>query len=473
MHYSITKLLNRRIVAIVAAAGVLVACGADQVAGIQGTGNPVASGVTSVGPISGFGSVIQGGVEYATSGAQIRLDDQSGTESQLRVGQVVVIKGSVNPDGVTGTATEVTFISDLRGPVGQIDVAAGTFKVLGQTVRVDDATVFDDGIQPASLEGLQSGTAVQVSGFANAAREIVASRVDLSVTGLQVRGVVASLDAAAHTFVINSLTVNYGSVTPTGTLANGSTVVVRGVAIANGALVATQVQVIGALSAAANDRGNLDGLIAAFVSNADFTVEGQRVITDGSTVFDLGGAVLGVDVPVRVRGTFTASGALLASRVEVKAKNLSLVRGQVDAVSSANKTLTVLGVAITTNVGTSFEDKSNQHVKLFRLADVRTGDYVEVRGVPGTGNSLVATLVQRDKPEDRVYLQGLARDLANPNFTILGLQVMTNAQTRFVGLGGQSRAAEQFFSDASGRAVRVRGALAGGVVVADQVKIQH
>ncbi|HVQ12749.1 MAG TPA: DUF5666 domain-containing protein, partial [Vicinamibacterales bacterium] len=342
MRYQITKLLNRRIIALAIAACALVACGADQVAGIQGTGNPVASGVTSVGPISGFGSVIQGGVEYTTTGAQIRIDDQSGTEPQLRIGQVVVIKGSVNPDGATGNATEVTFISDLRGPAGQIDLAAATFTVLGQTVRVDDSTLFDDGIQPASLEGLQAGTAVQVSGIANATGDIVAARVDLSVTGLQVKGVVSSLDAAAHTFVINSLTVSYGNITPAGTLANGSTVVVRGIAIANGALVATQVQVIGALSAVTNDRGNLDGLITRFISSADVTVLGQRVITDGSTVFALGGALLGVDVPVRVRGTFNASGALVASRVEVKAKNLSLVRGLVDAVSSANKTLTVL-----------------------------------------------------------------------------------------------------------------------------------
>jgi hypothetical protein len=365
----------------------------------------------------------------------------------------------------------VTFIADVKGTVDQVDLVAGVFTVLGQTVRVSDATLFDEGILPAGIEGLQAGTAVQVSGAANAAGEIVASRVDLSGAGLQVKGLVQSLDATARTFRVNSLTVNYGSATLVGTLANGSTVVVRGIGVANGALAATQVQVQGALGAAANDRGNLEGLITAFTSSADFTVVGQRVITDGTTVFDLGGALLGVDVPVRVRGTFNASGALVASRVEVKAKNLSLVRGLVDAVSSANKTLTVLGVAVTTNASTSFEDKSSQHVRLFSLADVRTGDYVEVRGVPGSGSSLVATLVQRDKPEDKVYLQGLPRDLANPNFTILGVQVATNTDTHFLGLGGQAHAAQQFFSEASGSVVKARGALVGNVLMADQVKI--
>src|SRR5262249_7456166 len=153
---------------------------------------------------------------------------------------------------------------------------------------------------------------------------------------------------------------------------------------------------------------------------------------------------------VRVRGTFNASGVLAAERVEVKPKNLSILRGTVDAVSATNKTLTVLGVAITTSAGTSFSDKSSQKVRFFGLDDVQAGDYVEVRGVPGSGNSLIATLVERNKPDAGVYLQGLAVNLANPNFTVLGVQVMTNTQTKFNGPGG----AQQFFTDAVGQTVK-------------------
>ena len=60
-------------------------------------------------------------------------------------------------------------------------------------------------------------------------------------------------------------------------------------------------------------------------------------------------------------------------------------------------------------------------------------------------------------------------NLANPNFTVLGIQVMTNAQTQFNGPGG----AQQFFTDAVGQAVKVKGTFTGGVVVADQVQIKH
>jgi hypothetical protein len=471
MRHPLTKYLAGKALLIAAAACVLAACGSDQTAGIQGTGAPVAAGVTSVGPISGFGSIIQGGVEYETTGAQIQVDDQPSTEAQLQVGDVVTITGTVNPDGTTGVAKMVSYSADLRGPVAQVDAAAGTFVVLGQTVRITDDTLFDDALQPASIDGIPARAVIEVSGERNAAGEIVASRVTLSsfAAPLQVKGTVQSLDATALTFLINGLPVNYANVSPTGTLTSTSTVLVRGTGVVNGVFIATEVRVLGAVAFVANDNGRFEGLITSFTSNADFSIGSQRITTDGTTAFDLGGATLGVDVPVRVRGTFNASGVLAASRVEVKAKNLSLVRGLVDAVSAPDGTLTVLGVAITVGANTSFDDKSSQKVKSFSLADVRTGDYVEVRGVPGAGGTLLATLIQRNKPEDRVYLQGLAANLATPNFTVLGVQVMTNEQTKFTGPGG----AEQFFSDAAGQAVKVRGTLTGGVVVADQVQIKH
>jgi len=460
-----------------AAACLLAACGGDQVAGIQGSGSPVAAGVTAVGPITAFGSIILGGVEYATSGAQIRIEDQPGAESQLRVGQIVTIRGTVNADGTTGAATDVSFAADLQGPVTQVDLVNSTFTVLGQIVHVTDATVFDDSVQPADLSGLQAGSVVQVSGFANAAGDLVASRVDTSAAGagLQVKGTVQSLDTTAHTFRINSLTVDYSGVMPTGTLANASVVIVRGSSFTTtGALVAGRVQVLGGSGAAPSDRGQLEGLVTSFVSNADFVVGGQRVLTDGSTNFVLNGATLGVNARVEVRGTFNASGALVASKVELKSQSLSLVRGLVDSVSAAGKSLTVLGVSVTVGGSTSFEDKSSQPVRLFGLADVRSGDYVEVRGTPNpAGGGLLATLVERDNQEARSYVQGVVLSVADPNFTILGITVATDAQTHFIGLNGQARTAAQFFSEAPNQIVKARGTLSGSVVIADQAQIKH
>jgi uncharacterized protein DUF5666 len=454
-----------------------VACGGEMSAGIQGSGSPVAAGVTAVGPISGFGSIFLDGVEYSTSGAQIRVDDQPGTEADLHVGQIITLKGMVNPDGLTGTASEVSYSGDLRGPVSQIDLDAATFVVLGQTVRVTDATLFDDDFQAPSLTGFPVGVVVEVSGFADAEGDLVASRVDPSTaaSGLRVRGTVEGLDTTAQTFRINALTVDYSGVAPNGTLANGAFVSVQGTTLsAGGALIATRVQVIPGLNGAANEQGRIEGFITAFVSDSDFTVNGQRVLTDASTELNLRGATLGLDVPVKVRGTFDASGVLVASKVEVKPQMLSLVRGLVDSVSASGNTLTVLGVTIATNGSTWFDDKSSLPLKSFKLSDVRTGDYVEVRGTAeATGAGFTATLVERDKPEDLSYLQGIALNVASPGFTVLGVQVTTDSNTRFPGSGGGPDAATRFFSDAANQFVRVRGTVVGNALLAEQAQIRH
>jgi len=448
-------------------------CGGDMTAGIQGSGRTV--GIAAVGPINGFGSIFVDGVEYSTGGAQISVDDQAATESQLRVGQVVTVKGTVNADGITGTANTVSFASDLRGPVAQVNVDAGTFVVLGQTVRVTDATLFDDSFSTPSLSGMSASTLVQVSGFADSMGALIASRIEPAnaSAGMQVRGTVQMLDTSAHTFRINALTVDYSAIAPSGTLANGAVVIAQGSSLAtSGALIATRVKVIAGLGASANDRGELEGLITSFTSNASFAVNGQPVSTSATTQVTPQGAVLGLDVRVKVHGTFDAAGVLAADKVEVRSQSLSLVRGLVDAVSASSRTLRVLGVNVTTDASTSFEDKSSQQVRLFGLADVRVGDYVEVRGTADASGTLAAFTIERQKPDDRVYLQGVARNVSAPTFSVLGVTVTTDAQTQYPGSAGPDEAT-QFFANAANQIVRVRGTLVGSTLVADQAQIRQ
>jgi len=421
-----------------------------------------------VGAITGFGSIFVNGIEYGTSGAQISIDDEPGTEALLRVGQIVTIRGTLNEDGTTGTATSVAFITDVRGPVAQVDAAAGTFRVLGQTVRVTDETLFDENIASASLEGLSSGMVVEVSGFPDAAGGILASRVDRSAAGavFQVKGVVQELDATARTFRLNDLTVDYRNIAPDGTLAEASTVVVWGnLAAQTGRLEATRVQLQGS-TATANERGRLSGIITSFTSDADFAVNGQRVTTDANTQFALQGTTLGANVFVNVQGTFDASGVLVASRVEAKRKSSSRVRGIVEDVSAASNTLRVLGITATATPSTLFRDKSSEHLRTLRLADLRTGDYVEIRGTPREGGGLDAAVIERDRPEQVAYLQGVAESVAEPDFTVLGVRVATTPDTQFPG-GGATR----FFREAPGQVVKVTGTLQSDAFVADRVQI--
>jgi hypothetical protein len=67
-------------------------------------------------------------------------------------------------------------------------------------------------------------------------------------------------------------------------------------------------------------------------------------------------------------------------------------------------------------------------------------------------------------------VQGVARELAPPQFTLLGITVLTDSRTTYPGLG-EGNGAETFFSRANGRQVQVRGSLDGSIVIADQVRL--
>src|ERR1700730_5975916 len=463
--------MKRKFTTIVAAAVLLLAsCGGPtQLAGIQGSG-------FAYGPITGFGSIFVNGVEYATSNAQIRIDDQPGAESQLLVGEVVTVTGSVNADGKTGTATQVTFSGDVAGPITRIDTAGGTFVVLGQTVRVSGSTLFDHIILPASITSLKVGDIVEVSGFPNTAAEIVASRIQLEAAGstLDIKGIVQSLDMTAHTFHVNTLSVDYGAIAPSGSVTNGVTVKVSGTLLnAAGALVATRVDVLQGFGGTANEQGEMEGLISAFTWNPAFLIDGQRVTTNANTQFTLNGVTLAVNVRVDVAGSFDASGVLVAKRVQATPDSESLVRGLVDSVNAASNTLTVLGVTITTNGDTEFEDKSSQQMRLFNLSDLHANDYVEVRGTPAQPGALSASILVRDVPENHSYLQGTASNVVSPNLTVLGFMVATTLATQFSGPDGGTLSAAAFFSQAPGKTVKVRGTLFSGVFSADQAQIEQ
>jgi Domain of unknown function (DUF5666) len=264
-------------------------------AGIQGSGF---MRLAVMGRITGFGSIFVNGVEYSTHDA--------------RIGQIVTLSGSVDAHGTLGRADVVSFVNDVRGPITAIDSGAHSFSVLGQTVRLTGETL-------TNQAQLRVGTTVAVSGFPNAAGEIVASRVDVEKSkGGQVRGAVTALDHNAGTFMLHSLLVDYQNAKIDGALAEGATVVVHGKTLGS-TLVAKRVKVSDELSTNGG-QGDIEGLITIFASDAEFAINGQRVVGDEHTKYKLKGGALGPDVTVRVKGRFEG-GTLLADEVESELRN--------------------------------------------------------------------------------------------------------------------------------------------------------
>jgi hypothetical protein len=318
----ITRLYRSSGLLVASAALVFLVGAHDSPAGIQGTGRMA---MLAVGPITATGpgdSVSVDGVQYGLSEAQIKIDGHAGHARQLRVGQIVTVKGTSQGNGI-GNANSVAFTGSVVGPIDQIDLAGGTFTVLGQTVSVAATTLFGEGIEPAALGALRVGTDVEVSAFATASGELQASRVDLQTAGapLQVQGTVQALNSGAQTFQINSLTVDYGQAAVTGPLANGNAVTVIATEFPSaGTLHATNVQAANGVGGVAGMNGQIEGLITSLQSQSAFYVGSQLIVTNSTTSIVLQGRALAPNLAVKVTGTFDSSGALVAKAVHSAAQ---------------------------------------------------------------------------------------------------------------------------------------------------------
>ena len=150
----------------------LAACGGSGGSNDTTPVSPSATAKSAVGKITGFGSVYVNGVRYDTTGASYDVDDATASnDSALAVGMVVKIKGSVNADGRTGSASSVSYDDEIEGIVEGLatdmnDPAIKIFTVMGALIRVDqNNTNFDGEDDPNfSFDTITNGDNVEVSG---------------------------------------------------------------------------------------------------------------------------------------------------------------------------------------------------------------------------------------------------------------------------------------------------------------------
>ncbi len=478
-----------RIVLVLAAALMAAGCGgggsgSDPVVNPPPPSGGIDRGGVAVGPIDGFGSVIVNGVRFDTSDAQFTVEGSPGGQDDLAVGQVVVVKGMIDDDGATGTADTVSYAAAVKGPVevGSIDLVSQTFRVLGQPVRVTTATVFDDSIQPGSLDALAEGDVIEISGLPDADGFMRATRIERSAAALfELKGFIANLDSGAFTFDVGAQTVDYSGAQlddfPAGGPANGDFVEANGSAFSiEGALIATRVQrendLTGDDLGEDGDDAEVEGYVTGFRSASDFDVFGIRVRTTASTQFERGTqADVGLNVRLEAEGELQADGSIVADKIQFHPEGRLEAFAPVEAVSVATGTFTVLGIQVQTDTSTSFEDKL-QDMQIFGIADLRVGDWVEIRGLEDDQGLFLAQRVERDDPEDEVEIRGTAENVNAPGFSILGVPVTTNAGTEFEGADEVQIPAQQFFDAAEGRLVEVDGTWDGAVLTADQASLE-
>ncbi|HET8733958.1 MAG TPA: DUF5666 domain-containing protein [Anaeromyxobacteraceae bacterium] len=479
-----TKKTFLRTAAAMAAALAVAACGSSdsspQGAGGGTGGTPVA---TSQGAITSTGPLTVNGVRFDASAASITIDGVSGrSESELRSGMVVKVKGTKDDASGSGRATEVEAHRALAGKVD--DKGSGTLRVGGHEVEIEQETHFDD--DATRLASIAVGDRVRVHGHPTSLGRIRATRVEKepgTSEAFDVKGVVLDLDRAAGRFTLKvtpdaassyAVTLASGVSIPAGVV-NGSWVEVRSAtAPVAGALVASAVVLEDGSLGAAQAEAEVEGLVTSGTS-ASFVVDGHSVTTTASTRWDNGvPADLAPGVKVEAEGRLDAAGVLVATKVSFRAN--VLLQGPVASVAATSAregTFQVLGITVRTDALTEWRASGGGALD---LTNVGAGP-VEVRGTLTASGEIAATRVTATN-DDRLYLQGTAtaKDATYGTLTVLGITVQAAPGAEFSGAAGTATTSAAFFAEVvAGRTVvkaRSRVAFAGGTLTADKLEVE-
>jgi hypothetical protein len=223
----------------------------------------------------------------------------------------------------------------------------------------------------------------------------VATRIErkTSVAAFALRGIVANLDTAARTFSIGATRIGYAGIASANvapTLASGSFVRAT-LGLVPGAGGVWQAIAIGDRSPALEDRdeAKVEGLVSAFTSATQFSVNGTPV--DARTAeFPDGTAGLALGKGVEVEGSVTG-GVLVATRVRVISDSQGSgnefdVRGAITSLDAPAKTFVVRNVVVSYSGSVDFRDGT--------ALDLALGIEVEARGaLSSDGTRLQATRI--------------------------------------------------------------------------------
>jgi len=283
--------------------------------GVSGTG-------VSTGAIASFGSVEMNGVHYLTDNNTIKMSHGDDHSSELdrvvfRVGMVVTIHHDPNDNN----AQQIDYQDNLQGPIAARN--SNTLTVLGQTVVVDNAAVFN------------INEIVGVSGFVDSAGRIRATYIERNRQShhhggqFEVKGFVSGLSSSGFRLgplpdeTRTTVTVSYGTAAisglPTG-LDNGMyvQVVTADPQPVSGTITATSIEELTPRTVFPNNaRVDLEGLVTAPPSGSgtivSFAVEGKPVGTDNSTQFPVGNTVADIRTDMRVQVQGTENGGVLSA----------------------------------------------------------------------------------------------------------------------------------------------------------------
>ena len=281
--------------------------------GVGSGGTGVSADAAGIGAADGLGSIILNGLRYNTDSATFSLEDTS----ELQIGMSARVAGKVDANFTSGVATQVVSAAELRGAVSAINLADGSFTVMGSRVTTDTATVWGDANGTADL---RDGAVIQVWGLPASPGTLRATRVHVAPASTEplATGTVQNLDLAGRQFTLGLLTVDFGPGLDTASLAEGAIVRVRGtVAPVAGRFTATTVKGWYAIPIADGIALQLAGVATDFVSLGDFRVLGNKVDARNAQITGGQAGSIGNGVKVEVDG-FLSGQVLVAKKLRIR-----------------------------------------------------------------------------------------------------------------------------------------------------------
>lgn len=423
-------------------------------AGIGGTG------YISSGTITGFGSVFVNGVEFETDASSFDIEGISGTQGDLAIGMVVKVNGSINDDGITGTATSISYDDDIQGPVSNLISPSPDqkeFTVLGTTVIADINTTSYDGTN-FDFAALAANNNVEVSGFYNASNQLIATRIELkdvvfdSNSEIELKGTIAGLTNTS--FTLNGVNIDASAAElsdlPNG-LVDGAYVEAKGT-YNSGTNTITAEKVEGKDDSVEDtDEFELEGFVSGYTDLSNFQVN-QIPVDASNAELSPPSVTLEDNMQVEVEGSIV-DGKLIATELKLRSGEIK-IKAKVSSTDAANNTFTVTPVtnqpAITVKIGTETEMENElNETDSFSVTGLNLDDYVEIEGYDNGDGSVFASEVKVKEVSD-IVVQGVveAGTAVGTTITVLGVefQIDTSAETTFENTDGSAMNQTDFFN---------------------------
>lgn len=421
---------------------------------------PSATNQTTVGQITGFGSIYVNGIEFDTVGASYEVDDSMASDDDaLAVGMVVKVEGSVNADGLTGTALKVEYDDDIEGVVEQLapgaDASTKTFLVMGVTVVADgSSTNFESDDPNFSFETIAEGDVVEVSGDYGTDGSLYATYIEEQGAGddeYEAKGVVSEymMVTDGDTFVLilrNGSTLNVklapGAEIPSVGIANDQFVEVEGTIEDPAAVVKTLI----ASKVELEDDDRLDdddseievkGMLNYDMATGTWSVKGIELAFGEGTEYkpvslaDMIDDQSAAGMTVEVEGE-KAGEVLQVEKIELEEDELEF-KADVEA-KADDGTLTLSfgaamgSVPVIVNGDTMFRD--DDAVESFNYDSISVGDKVEIEARWGDAGEIYASNLHLE--DDLGYeIEGPVDAVDDVSLTVLGVTYSLDVNTFF------------------------------------------